>query len=644
MHPTYMYVPECKEVLRLVQLAHEEHPFSGFSGKSFKTIGYLAIHKDIYPIYVDETYRKVKPWLAVIKNIGTLGITDSVDITRTHPLFESTDADGEFIRKEVKASYCRPNELGEPRPMWLLAELSHASVKFHPPLFPDGFPPPAHPVPAENLISACEMSHATLSTAKVETHPLAPPAPISINMPFTPPKSLEIRYASSDVQGMQTLDMQAYDMPPFDMQSLDMDMSLVDPLDLGNHIFWPLPSDISASGMTPPPNSDMDLYPELAWKDSTNLWGNLAEDDKKRYRVVVQKTSWEQALKLTKCLFLGSLWVGLHGNPFRVSVVETRRLITNSFLTSLRIDGKMYSQFVERPLVLHHTTIGWSVIRTSVRSPSSLLQLIPDLSVQLVKMLDNAKGELRKVLKGAMTHYTGFCGSLPSHRKEQIIYFVTLFNSKDLRDIQNTIALFIGLQAFRELIWAALFVPIEELAHGKEDGRVADLFTEEVCTSTGCLAQDTVCNLMTLVYNTMVLILKELRRKEAKKDDYCPTDDPKYEAHEVMNGIIMSVLGPMYENPCEFVAFTKEVTHLPFIMCVNVLGFDPKKQIPRKGTVGKKRVLRSMEDVVTNISLSQSSSSAALGGLPNNGGFRCYRSFTDISYSLDYFTPQPAVE
>lgn len=158
--------------------------------------------------------------------------------------------------------------------------------------------------------------------------------------------------------------MQAYDMRPFDMQSLDIDMSLVDPLDLGNHIFWPLPSDISASGMTAPDtfeephtlvgdpapaNSDMDLYPELAWKDSDNLWGNLDEDDKKRYRIVVQKTGWEQVLKLTKCLFLGSLWVGLHGNPFRVSAVETRRLITNSFLTSLRIDGKMYSQFVEHP-------------------------------------------------------------------------------------------------------------------------------------------------------------------------------------------------------------------------------------------------------------------------------------------------------
>lgn len=72
-----------------------------------------------------------------------------------------------------------------------------------------------------------------------------------------------------------------------------------------------------------------------------------------------------------------------------------------------------------------------------------------------------------------------------------------------------------------------------------------------------------------------------------------------------------------------------------------MLGFDPKKQIPRKkGTVGKKKVMRTMEDV-TNISLSQPSSSATLGGLPNNGGFRCYRSFTDISYSLDYFTPPP---
>lgn len=67
----------------------------------------------------------------------------------------------------------------------------------------------------------------------------------------------------------------------------------------------------------------------------------------------------------------------------------------------------------------------------------------------------------------------------------------------------------------------------------------------------------------------MLLVLKEICRKEAKKDGYCPTDGPKYEAHETMNGIIMSALSPMYENPCEFVDFTKEVTHLPFITSVS---------------------------------------------------------------------------
>ncbi|KAG1779848.1 hypothetical protein EV702DRAFT_1211095 [Suillus placidus] len=123
----------------------------------------------------------------------------------------------------------------------------------------------------------------------------------------------------------------------------------------------------------------------------------------------------------------------------------------------------------------------------------------------------------------------------------------------------------------------------------------------------------------------MLLILKELchKEKEAKKDDYCANDeDPKYEAHEDMNRIIMSALGPMYETPFEFVDFMDEVMHLPFIMCVNVLGFDTKKKLPGMVMVRKKRVMRTMEDIVTTISLSQSPSSAALGGLPNNGGFR----------------------
>ncbi|KAG2341458.1 hypothetical protein BDR05DRAFT_1001835 [Suillus weaverae] len=157
--------------------------------------------------------------------------------------------------------------------MWLLAKLLCASnVRFNPPLFPDGFPQPIYPVPTKNLISTYDIPHAALSTAEVETPLLAPLAFTSINMPFTP-------------------------------LSLNMDMSLIDPLDLGNHIFWPLPSVISASSMTPPeafeeshlilvgnpaPDAfeepdealvgnpgpthlDINLYLVLAWRDSNNL-------------------------------------------------------------------------------------------------------------------------------------------------------------------------------------------------------------------------------------------------------------------------------------------------------------------------------------------------------------------------------------
>ncbi|KAG1779849.1 hypothetical protein EV702DRAFT_1211096 [Suillus placidus] len=295
MHPTYLYVPKCKKVLQLVQLAWFQHPFSGFSGKSFVVIGYLAVHKNIYLIYVDETYRKAKLWLAAIKNIGTLGITDGMGITYTHPLFESADADGEFIREFKTYVVVQPTTISR----WV--------------------PTAVYPVPTNNLISMYDIPHAALSTAKVETPLLAPLASTSVNMPFTPLEPLKIWHTSN-------------------------------PLDLGNHIFWPLPSVISATGMTAPeafeeshlilvgnlaPNTfeelnealvgnpgpahlDMDLYPELAWRDSNNLWGDLAVNDKKRYKIVVQRMLWERVLKLTKSLFLGSLWVRLHGNPFRI--------------------------------------------------------------------------------------------------------------------------------------------------------------------------------------------------------------------------------------------------------------------------------------------------------------------------------------
>ncbi|KAG1902061.1 uncharacterized protein F5891DRAFT_979168 [Suillus fuscotomentosus] len=103
----------------------------------------------------------------------------------------------------------------------------------------------------------------------------------------------------------------------------------------------------------------------------------------------------------------------------------------------------------------------------------------PVFRVNLAKAFDNSKAELRKVVKGAMSPYTRFVASW-NEMITRITHFVLLFNS------------------------------------GKRDDKP-------------------VCNLMTLLYHSMVIILKE---KHTGQIDYHEPED--------MNEILMSALEDMY--------------------------------------------------------------------------------------------------
>lgn len=104
-----------------------------------------------------------------------------------------------------------------------------------------------------------------------------------------------------------------------------------------------------------------------------------------------------------------------------------------------------------------------------------------------------------------------------------------------------------------------------------------DLFQDEVITSSGCLAQDTVCNLMTLV-SLLSLVLSQAIRftlrhqvyhamiREMQENQKNSVVD--YQSHFIMNNTIALAIGLMYEQPDLFPQFTQAVMRLPFITSV----------------------------------------------------------------------------
>ncbi|KAG2342779.1 hypothetical protein BDR05DRAFT_1000745 [Suillus weaverae] len=430
----------------------------------------------------------------------------------------------------------------------VLPHLLEASIQFTPPQYPEGFLPPANHIIHEHLVSMYNISSTTSLTDGLATNLLHH---------LLPTTSAITQSTSSEGLDVQLASLQSYEVQSASLSGI---------FDFSNIEGWPLSSAVSASSngdstipddldqqynastlLLVPGSSDLDVYLDLAWRDSTNLWGNLLNTNKKKINYKIPSTVWFQRMRLTKSLFLGSLWVRLHGNPFRISAIEMCRLITISFLTALHLDGKSYAQILKQPLTMRNgPSIRWPIMCTT-----------------MLQTFDNGKAELRKVVKASLTHLTNFCNESSDHRKETIIAFVKHFN-EDIQELQNVLAELTGKQVFKELTWAALFIPIEELMSEHNSGRIVDLFIEEVHTLSGCLALDLICNLMTLLYQMMLILLVEFDGKTAVAS---------FKTHVNMNGDIMHVLTAMYSNPMEFVAFTKTIKELPFITSVSSLRY-----------------------------------------------------------------------
>ncbi|KAG1886441.1 hypothetical protein F4604DRAFT_1675361 [Suillus subluteus] len=180
-----------------------------------------------------------------------------------------------------------------------------------------------------------------------------------------------------------------------------------------SNIDWPLSSAVSASGNGDsaiaddldqqynastfplvPSSSDLDAYPDLAWRDSTDLWGNLLNTDKKKLNHKIPTTAWSQRMRLTKALFLDSLFL------------------------------------ISHVLLLFFESLTYSL---------------------MLQTFDNGKAELHKVVKTSLTHLTNFCNESLDHRKETIIVFVKCFN-EDIQELQNVLAKLTGKQLYQTML------------------------------------------------------------------------------------------------------------------------------------------------------------------------------------------------
>ncbi|KAG1846032.1 hypothetical protein F4604DRAFT_1936654 [Suillus subluteus] len=589
MSPTvWLYVPAMGEILQLVQLAistglNAVDPLmlTTFSS-SMKSIHSSPLQQDP-PIYVAQ------PWTDQLTQLGWLIIPGEGDATHLHELFTAAPAGGAFI-SAITPTYCRADGRGIPMPTWLLQELLNASVQFSYAPFPNGYLPPA-PTPIQQLMYEALPSD----------------------------NSSALDHALSDGLLAPT----SFDLTPTELQELDC-----------GYNYWGLSTITSLNGRASPRG----FHPDLQWRRSKDgMWATLNKKQRDTLTRAMKKSSWWWIVMLTRAIFVGAMWVGEHPNPFEISQLEVQHRVTNIFLTALHLCDTTYDEMKKLPVTIKFTnggtiSAGWPEFCVNVHP------LLPSPSPfhysceQLAKAFDNSKAELRKVIKGALSPHTNFCASSDA-LGTRVMYFMILLNLKNINDVYKAISELVREHAFLELLWASLFHPVSKLANGKGSARVADFFPEEIFSDSSCLGQKLVCNLMTLLYQSMVTIMKEKCTNSEKIDHLVP---------EVMNGVLMSALNEMYNYPNMFPTFTDTVQALPFIKMNNVLPIAPKSGLPRIMTDENGKRLRNMTDIEP-IEITQQSIIQSCIIVPNSTkGFSSPKSLRFSSaVPPSYFSTQP---
>ncbi|KAG1732433.1 uncharacterized protein EDB91DRAFT_1251786 [Suillus paluster] len=625
MSNVWLYMPQCTSILRLIQLASEPHLFVTFTGAEFILIGYLADYDHIYPIYCDRIFEDDQPWIHALLQVGTLVVPGKGDINYIHNLFAITVESGAYVRS-INSTCCRPGVKGLALPSWLLPELN-GSVQFHHAPFPLGYLPPERLIVADS----CAVETPTFSTSMQFPSGHSPLEHFDFADPVLP-YAMEMPTFSTPAPGLDCTDFTNSDFNFYD-QSTGYSASGVDEqltLEETNEIQLELVFD----------EQPQVVPPSLEWRDSISTVDGVKHTQIFRF---MRRSPWNRIITLTKCLFVGGLWTGASGNPFRISVTNTRCLITNCFLTSLDMAQKTYEAMESQPVIMkisktETVSVGWPVLHLS-----------------LAKLFSSAKSDLGKVLKGAMSAHPNFATKM----SQKAISFVLMFNSGKSSQVQQAISDLISHQIFREVLWASLLYPIEGLSDGKRDGRIGNLFPEESFLPLSFCIKLTEVVSIYQIYHTLLLIMKDgkKKRKNKTKIEAEAGVGNKVEAEvevevevEVdadidianilepapMNDIIMTALDHMYDQPHMFPAFSEAVRSLPFIMSTNVLQIATKLRHAKStisDTTGDRRM--NLEDIQPIII--QPIPTGQFGALPNGDGFsspRSLRVIWDLPISL----------
>ncbi|KAG1736910.1 uncharacterized protein EDB91DRAFT_1083256 [Suillus paluster] len=521
--PIYVYLSKRKQAFRLVQLPL----FIGFAEHLF-LIGYLAhIYRQISPLYCAE----FAPDL-VLPTVGVLAIAQQGDVV-FHTVFEKEAGDGDFLWN-VNTAFCSPNFRGLGSALWPVTLLSHHSIIFNAALFPYGDSAPA-PVLHISHLPSTELDEVVpdgsiLPAPLAATAPLphvsqAPALPSTDEVfPYEPmaPAPLVAAEAAPHLHMSQASVLPSTDkvfpygpMPFAPLAAIEaaplLHISSAPP-SINKQSVYTLyyPSITSFNGYTEnssdhplvtaaPAGSIEDLmvvfHQALIWK---GVDVKLESDLRVAISAALGKYLWNHVLFLTKCLYLGSLWVGV-ANPFNLSEPAGRRLISTCLLMAIDLDCTTLQYLEDNPVIVkgqETSPVRWNTLRLT-----------------FCNHIENRTSEMRKAVRACILTPTGFSGSTMEEQNARVDYFFTLLLSTHRERVQQAITEIMELQLFKELLWIALFQLMNGLCKGNRDGRIADFFPEEIRGPNGLLQKGVVGTLLTIVHrgNQDVAFLK--RRK-----------------------------------------------------------------------------------------------------------------------------------
>ncbi|KAG1861375.1 hypothetical protein C8R48DRAFT_774123 [Suillus tomentosus] len=524
--PFYVYMNSgCRtssRVSRLVPLRVEE-PFHGLIGR-YIFIGYAAHDYQLSPVYWPEQYYNfTDPSHEIIQHVGFLSRGNSA----RHDSIYQIEHGGAVFLQEISTPFCGVSPHGLLCPIWLLDELR--GIPFHLATFADGFPPPA------------------------------PLTPIDLPLPLS--------WKDLDLFSPSTFSNSPFHQPiEFDYETMTPDPTATS----SDVVHTPSEDDNGQSDamIFADHQPAVHIHEELHWRQASKE-DLLDACQKKSLKIMLPNSPWESPIKLGKLIYGGYLLVGLPTNPFAIHEVDSRWMITTSFLRALHLDLQTYEQLrTELLIVLNdtgsQTAVGWAYLR------EKFLDVFTDIT-----------SELRKVIKGAMTPYTGFASNA-DHQASKILHLIDLFNSHHQEMIQEAITSLITTQGFMEVLWRSLFRPIATLPGGR--ARLADLYPEAIQTLTGFLSKGIVGVLITLIYQAFTLPLP------------LNPNNPMLKSFDIYP-IIMNALDDMYAHPERFPAFFVVAEKLPYLREQNVLAIDPKTREPKTVTVHGMKRPKNMSDV-----------------------------------------------